>query len=428
MSGEGCLDILNRIFRGEESPGEVDGRGVYVGRVFEPRMREHIDDVVVVVFRAPKSYTGEDMVEITCHGGRYVPLAVLDACLGGGARIAEAGEFTKRAYLNGKVDLIQAEAVAAMIAASTRRAHRLAADQLGLALSREIEAMRNALLELTSRIEYEIDFPDEGPTESHGILIAAQRVRRRIRALLKTWKEGAVTAEGALVVIAGRPNVGKSSLFNLMSRRVRAIVTPHPGTTRDAIEQEIALSGLRVRLVDTAGLRQTDDEVERIGVEVSRKYLEAADIVLFLVSATEELRAEEVAFLESIGEKDAILIVNKVDLVENRNVKTDPGREAVYLSAETGEGFEELRERIVSVALGDADRQGPAITTLRQRCGLELALGGIERVMEGLRMGTSMEFLAEDLRDAQKALSELIGGVTADDILDTIFTRFCVGK
>ncbi len=429
MSGSGSFDIADKIFRGMVSPLDIRGRDILVGAIHETESGREIDRVVLSVFRGPGSYTGEDMVEITCHGGRYLPTAILEECLRRGARSAEAGEFTRRAFLNGKLDLIQAEAISGMIEASTRRAHRLAVDQLDRLLSREISSLAERLRELLARIEYEIDFPEEESVGTSEIAERAADVWKRIRDLLESWKEGSVSTDGALVVIAGRPNVGKSSLFNLMAKRTRAIVTPHPGTTRDAIEQEVSLSGLLVRLVDTAGLRETGDAVEKMGVEVSRKYLEGADIVLFLIDATEGIRQEDEKFLEEMRGRDLIIAANKIDLLESRDgLEPVMGVTPHDLSTKTGEGFEGLKEKIVEVALGGPERDGPTITTLRQKRGLEEALVGLDRLLGGIRETVSAEYLAEDLRFSIRALGELVGEISTEEILEEIFSRFCVGK
>jgi tRNA modification GTPase len=428
LTGEGCLEIAGRIFKGDSSPGDVVKREVLVGKIYDPDTGEDVDEVVLSVFKMPGSYTGEDMVEICCHGGRYVPIVVLEVCLKNGARLAEAGEFTKRAFLNGKLDLIQAEAVASMIGSTTKRAYRLATEQLDGGLSREISGLREGLRELAALMEYDIDFPEEDDVDIREVEKGISEIKMRLNRLLDTWKEGALSTEGAVIVIAGRPNVGKSSLFNLMARKERAIVTPHPGTTRDAIEQEISVQGLLVRLVDTAGLRETEDVVERMGVEVSRKYLTVADMVLFLIEASKEMHKEEEKFLEEMKERDVVLILNKVDISEKARGQRVLGREPVYLSTKTGEGFEKLEEKILDIALGAAERTGPAITTLRQKRGLEEALAGMDKMVKGLGEGTSSEFLVEDLRESIRALGELVGEVTTEEILEAIFSRFCVGK
>lgn len=429
MSGGDCLEIADSFFTGDASPLDVGRREILIGAVHDLQSGREIDRVVMSIFRGPGSYTGEDMVEITCHGGRYIPGAILEECLRGGARPAEGGEFTRRAFLNGKLDLIQAEAVSAMIEATTRRAHRLAVDQLDRLLSKEISSLAEKLKELLARIEYDIDFPEEEAAGPEEIVKRTANVRERIDDLLESWKEGSVSTDGAVVVIAGRPNVGKSSLFNLMAKRTRAIVTPHPGTTRDAIEQEISLYGLLARLVDTAGLRETKDVVERIGVEVSRKYLDGADIILFLIDATEGIQTEDERFLEEMAGRDVIVAANKVDLLENRcGIEPVLGTMPHLLSTKTGEGFEELKEKIVNVALGGVEREGPIITTLRQKRCLEEARAGLDRMMAGIREPLSAEYLAEDLRISIRALGELIGEISTEEILEEIFSRFCVGK
>jgi tRNA modification GTPase len=405
----------------------MKSKGVRVGKLHDPDSGEVIDHVVVIVYPAPGSYTGEDMVEICCHGGGYVPLAVLDACRRGGARPAEAGEFTRRAFLNGKMDLVQAEAVAGLIGAKTKRAHRLAVDHLEKSLSREIISLRARLLDILAKMEYDIDFPGDHVLDAAGTRGDVERLISRMNSLVETWKVGSVSMQGVLTVIAGRPNVGKSSLFNMLSRRSRAIVSPHPGTTRDAIEQEIAISGLLVRLVDTAGLRDIRDEIEGMGVEVSRKYLSEADIVLFLIDCTRGRKQEDGRFIKELGGKDLVLVENKIDLLDDRR-RRPLGMKSVQVSARTGEGIDELKERILSSVLGGEEDSSAVITTLRQRHALEEAIEGLNRMKEGLENGLGVEYLAEDLKASVRAVEELTGAITSSEVLDAIFSGFCVGK
>ena len=428
LSGKGAFDVAARALQ----PFRPDPpRAVRRVRVVHPTTGEAVDDALVACFPAPRSYTGDDLVELSTHGGLLVPAAVVAALLAAGARPAAPGEFSRRAVLNGKLDLLQAEATADLIDAGSPAQARRALQQLDRGLSRRLELLRSELIELEALIAYEIDFPeeDEGPVAPERVERAWGAARQRIAHLIATAPEGERLREGALLVIAGRPNVGKSSLFNALLGRERAIVTEVPGTTRDAIEAHGVLEGFPFRLVDTAGLRESDDRVERLGIEVSRKYLAAADLVLFCEDHRETGtgKRERDARDEFLAQVSApvVFVRTKSDL------DTPSDGPFVAVSVVTGEGLAELKRGLAEaafgrlLALGDVE---PVVTRARHREALERALAEVEGFQTARKGGVDAVAAATHLRAAVGALDDLIGVVTPDDVLDRVFASFCVGK
>ena len=390
---------------------------MFRARLQHPDSREPVDDCLAVCFRAPHSYTGDDLVEISTHGGLVVPAAALAALTAAGARAAAPGEFTRRAVLNGKMDLLQAEATADLIDAGSPVQLRRALHQLERGLSDRLAWLRNEILELEALIAYDIDFPeeDEGPVAPDRVRRAWGVVRDRLADLLKTAPEGERLREGALLVIAGRPNAGKSSLFNALLGTERAIVTEIPGTTRDAIEAHAVIEGFPFRLVDTAGLHATDERIERLGIEVSKKYLAAADLILFCEESDDPARAEFLAQAKA----PVVVIRTKADL----------GGEGV--SVVTGQGLAELRRRLAEVAFGRLLALGdvePVVTRARHRAALEQAVLELDGFWGARESGVDAAAAATHLRAAVLALDDLIGAVTPEDVLDRVFAAFCVGK
>jgi tRNA modification GTPase len=430
LSGRGAFDVAARALR----PFRPDPpRTVHRVQVVHPVTGELGDEALAACFPGPRSYTGEDLVEISTHGGLLAPAAVVAALVAAGARPAAPGEFTRRAVLNGKLDLLQAEATGDLIDAGSPAQARRALQQLDRGLSTRLEQLRAELLELEALIAYDIDFPeeDEGPVAPERVERAWRTVRDRLAQLLATAPEGERLREGALLVIAGPPNAGKSSLFNALLGTERAIVTEVPGTTRDAIEAQAVLEGFPFRLVDTAGLRASDDRVEKVGIEVSRKYLAAADLVLFCedegAGSGERDHRERDQFLAQVN-APVVAVVTKVDLA-NRLTAYPPNRLGV--SAVTGEGLAELRRRLAEtafgrlLALGDVE---PVVTRARHRGALERALAEADAFRKARGDGVEAAAAATHLRAAMGALDELIGVVTPDDVLDRVFASFCVGK
>jgi len=414
LSGRGAFTAAARCL---EPFSASPARTVFRARLVHPESREPVDHCLAACFPAPHSYTGEDLVEISTHGGLVVPAAALAALAAAGARPAAPGEFTRRAVLNGKMDLLQAEATADLIDAGSPAQRRRALQQLERGLSDRLAALRRDILELEALIAYDIDFPeeDEGPVNPEAVRRAWGVVRDRVSDLLKTAPEGERLREGALLVIAGPPNAGKSSLFNALLGTERAIVTEIPGTTRDAIEAHAVIEGFPFRLVDTAGLRDADERIERLGIEVSKKYLAAADLVLFCEERDEPARA---AFLAEI--RAPIVVVR---------TKADLGGDGV--SVASGTGLPELKRRLAEVAFGRLLALGdvePVVTRARHRVALERALAEVEGFWAARTSGVDAAAAATHLRAAVLALDDLIGAVTPDDVLDRVFAAFCVGK
>lgn len=425
VSGPGARAVLEAV---APAPGDARPRVQRLAALRHPESGELLDRGLVSFFPAPGSYTGEDSVEITTHGGALAPQLVLDALLAAGCRLAEPGEFTRRAYLNGKLDLLQAEAVLDLIDGRSRAMHRAALYQMDRGLTRRIEELRTALIGVEALTIYSIDFPeeDEPPVPPARIREEARAAGSRIDRLLATAPEGELLREGALVVLAGRPNSGKSSLFNALLGTERAIVTEIPGTTRDALESVFSVDGYPFRLVDTAGLRETADRVEGIGIEVARRYLAAADAVLFCAEAGRPLSAEEEVFLAGTDPARTVLVRTKADLAP-----ADSPGETVAVSAVTGSGLPELRARLLGLAFGGIVGEtghAPLVTRERHARALRLARAEVDDFLRAVEVGVPMEFAATHLRAATGALEDLIGSVSVDDLLDRVFGDFCVGK
>jgi tRNA modification GTPase len=458
VSGPGAREILRRVCPGlRELPA---ARVQRLAAVRHPETGELLDRGLVTLFPAPGSYTGEDSLEISTHGGVLTPQLVYDAVLAAGARPAEPGEFTRRAYLNGKLDLLQAEAVLDLIEGRSRALHRAAVHQMERGLSRRIETLREAIVGVEALLVYSIDFPeeDEPPVPPARILEGARGVARQIDALLATAPEGEMLREGALVVLAGRPNSGKSSLFNALLGVERAIVTDIPGTTRDALEASITLDGYPFRLADTAGLRETADVVEGLGIEVARRYLHAAQIVLFCADAGRDLEAEEEQFLAELDPQRTVLVRTKADR-EERGKKKEEREEtagdgndqasptgargtsiphsapctprALDVSAHTGEGLPSLRDVLLRLAFGGIlGEPGEAALVTRERHAraLRRARDELSGFIDAFGGGVPPEFAATHLRSAVGSLEDIIGVITTEDLLGRVFGQFCVGK
>lgn len=427
LSGRQALGVADQCLRsaGGRVPSNFTPRMAVFGEVHRHGLR--VDEVVITVFRGPKSFTGEDTVEVACHGGILVTRRVLDALLAAGARPAEPGEFTARAFLNGRMDLAQAEAVADLIHARTDRALGTARAQLDGALSRRIERLRDNLMAVLAHIEAHIDFPDEdiAPDTTAALLSKLGNALEGIETLLKTAREGRLLRHGVRTALVGRPNAGKSSLLNRLLGRDRAIVSPVAGTTRDTLEEVAQVRGIPLVLVDTAGLHDSDDVVEREGIRRSREAASAAELILHVVDASVPWCGEEEALAAAWSGTGRICVSNKCDLPEAR---IHPG--SVAVSCRTGAGIEALEsaieEHLISGGAGAGD-DGVSIGVRHQQV-LERAREAVSRTCSGLESRLTLELVAFELRVALSALGEVVGKTSVDDLLDSIFSQFCLGK
>jgi len=444
LSGPEAVHVASKGFRGKSDLGTVGTHTAHYGG-FEDQDHLHIDDVVATVFREPASYTGEDVVEISCHGGVYVTRRILEALLHLGARHAAPGEFTKRAFLNGKLDLSQAEAVADLIHAKSERSHRASLRQLKGELSGRISELRDRLIETTGLLELELDFVEDGLefTDKENLNRQIESAVSLVTGLLASFKTGKLYRDGVKVVLAGMPNVGKSSILNALLRENRAIVTDIPGTTRDTIEESLVIQGLAFTVVDTAGLRETVDRVEAEGVKRSHDQVKSSDLLLLILDLSRPTESEEVALAQRLV-KDlkqestpVVLVLNKKDLVQGSNGEIAAATEriqaqaTVRVSALTGEGIKELEETLFHTALrtgSHIEESNVTVTNTRHYDALLRASESLRAARESLEKGESSEFIALDLRGALDSLGEITGVVTTDDILNDIFSKFCIGK
>ncbi|HXV86639.1 MAG TPA: tRNA uridine-5-carboxymethylaminomethyl(34) synthesis GTPase MnmE [Gemmatimonadales bacterium] len=428
VSGGRATDVARQVLRPFASDPPRQARR---SRVIQAGTGEPLDDVLYTVFRGPASYTGEDVIEIATHGGLLAPTETLTALFAAGARPAAAGEFTRRALYHGKLDLLQAEAVSDLIDATAPAQRRAALHALDRGLSNQIASVRERVIELEALVSYDIDFPEEdsGPVPAERISDTIAAVQAAVSRLLGTAREGARLREGALVVIAGRPNAGKSSLFNALLGIERAIVTEVPGTTRDAIEAPATCDGFPFRLVDTAGLREDPGRIEALGIEVSRRYLNAADLVLYCVDAGHPAGADERAFVGTLGGR-AVVVRTKCDAA-SPEAPQESASEELAVSAHTGVGLAALRTHLARAAFAMLAAGGdvtPVVTRERHRLALEQALAELRAFGEARQAGLETVVAATHLRSAVLSLEEMIGVVTRDDVLDQLFATFCVGK
>jgi len=423
VSGRDAIEIADQIFRGKDSPSEFPSHAQRLGEIVENNRL--IDQVILSVHRAPASYTGEDLVEISCHGGALVSARVLEVCLRAGARAAEPGEFTERAYFNGKMDLTQAEAVIDLIRAQTDLALRSATEQLEGRLGEKIRTIRDELVALLANVNASIDFPDEGiaPDEGEKLHARFDSIEKKIAELLATADQGRILREGVRVVIYGATNAGKSSLLNRLLGYERAIVSDIPGTTRDTIEEAVNLRGIPIRLTDTAGLRSAADQIERQGIARTEKSLELGDLLLHIVDRNAPKPAN---FSERAGEQAELLVFNKSDLPEHGDWN---GCEALRISCVTNEGFGELEEKIIErITQKNLRAQSALAINVRHRDCLRRAQEALAHARIASVEGASPEYFAIDLNVAIDAVGEVIGTVDTEDVLASVFSQFCIGK
>ena len=428
LSGSRAVDIADAVFRSKKRAAELPARFAQFGSIFDGERR--VDDVVLTVFRSPASYTGEDVVEISCHGGVLVSQRILDVLLRTGARNADPGEFTQRAFLNRKLDLTQAEAVMDVISAQTDLALRAANEQLSGTLGERIRNLRTAALDILAQVEAYIDFPDDDISPETGVALRGriESALADVGALLATAGQGKVLREGLRTVIFGAPNVGKSSLLNRLLGYERAIVSHHPGTTRDVLEETVNIRGIPVRLMDTAGIRESSDELEQAGMERTRQAMDRADLVLHLAEASSApLDQFEQGMLDSVAVSPrTLLILNKCDLGEHAGWS---GMEGVRISCANGVGMDDLTAAIRKKALGGVAKGdlSVAINARHQAC-LEKARSFLNAALGAFEQALSPEFIAEELRAAMDAIGDIVGRADTEELLGVIFGQFCIGK
>jgi tRNA modification GTPase len=437
VSGGLAREVGLRLFRPRDARTAFESHRVHYGEIVDPVDGRVIDEVLVLFMAAPRTYTREDVVEIHCHGGYLVLRRILECVIREGARLAEPGEFTKRAFLSGRIDLAQAEAVIETIKARTVEGLRVANEQLGGRLSGEIEEMRSTLLGGLAEIEGRLDFPDENGGESdwedvRGVLGS---VSKRLSDLIGSFAHGRVLREGVVAAIVGKTNVGKSSLLNALVGDERAIVTDVPGTTRDVIEERMSLWGVLVRVVDTAGMRNWRNEAEREGIERTRRMIGLADLVIVVVDQSRRLTGEDRDIFSRVRGKKKVVVVNKIDLPRKlgRRGLTRFGPETVLIevSALTGENMEGLREAVAKEALEmglDRSEKETVIMETRHKRALEVAEDALGRAMKEIERGASPEIVALEVRGAMDGLGEIVGETVTEEVLDEVFRRFCVGK
>jgi tRNA modification GTPase len=437
LSGPDAERIATEIFmRGEGKNSRLVSHRLYHGKIKDPASGKIFDEVLLAIMRQPRSYTGEDVVELHCHGGVFVVRRLLELVLSRGARHAEAGEFTKRAFVNGRMDLAQAEAVLDIIRARTEKGVELAVGQASGELSKWVVELREDLLAILVQVEAAIDFPEEEiELLQHFELVGkVDALCSKMAHIIATYDWGRLLRNGARVCICGRPNVGKSSLLNALLGENRVIVTPLPGTTRDVIEEAVNLDGLAVALWDTAGIRATDDQVEKLGVELSLSHLQKADAVIVVLDQSAALTDDDYACLHATMSKKRLVVLNKSDLravVKSSMLDSvSAEREVLNVSATAGTGLDELRRSLRNLLLQSEVQAEPAIvlTNLRHKAALTAGREALSRAADALRVRHAAEFVAVNLQEAKERLEEIVGTVTSDDILERIFSQFCIGK
>ena len=438
LSGVTAMKIADAIFRSKDgnAPSQFDTYTTHYGHIVD-KGHKIVDEVLLTIMRAPKSYTKEDIVEINCHGGIQAMKRVMDLTLRHGARIAEPGEFTKRAFLNGRIDLTQAEAVLDVIRAKTEGSLKVAMGQLEGELSRKVNEIREDAINIAAEIEAAIDFPEEELElpRKNKLIGKVKDILKNLELLIKSYDNGMVFREGVLAIICGKPNVGKSSLMNLLLKRDRVIVSPIPGTTRDAVEEVINLNGLPIRLVDTAGISDTKDILEREGVKRSKKYLDLSDIVILMLDASTPVGKTDRAIISLIGNKKKIIVLNKTDLAKKkadyRSLKARfKGDAVIEISVKDRKNIDILEKAIQRSVLSGNFNQGESavVSNARHKEALDKAYGSMLSVKRALTSDAALEITAIDLKEAIFYLGLVIGKSVSDDILDRIFSQFCIGK
>ncbi|HCT9689545.1 TPA: tRNA uridine-5-carboxymethylaminomethyl(34) synthesis GTPase MnmE [Staphylococcus aureus] len=437
LSGPQAVEIADKLYKGKHLLNDVPSHTINYGHIIDPESKEVIEEVMVSVLRAPKTFTREDIIEINCHGGILTINRVLELTMTYGARMAEPGEFTKRAFLNGRIDLSQAEAVMDFIRSKTDRASKVAMNQIEGRLSDLIKKQRQSILEILAQVEVNIDYPEYDDVEdatTEFLLEQSKEIKQEINRLLDTGAQGKIMREGLSTVIVGKPNVGKSSMLNNLIQDNKAIVTEVAGTTRDVLEEYVNVRGVPLRLVDTAGIRETEDIVEKIGVERSRKALSQADLILFVLNNNEALTQEDYTLYEVVKNEDVIVIVNKMDLEQNidiNEVKDMIGdTPLIQTSMLKQEGIDELEIQIRDLFFGGEvqNQDMTYVSNSRHISLLKQARQTIQDAIDAAESGMPMDMVQIDLTRTWEILGEIIGETASDELIDQLFSQFCLGK
>lgn len=438
MSGENCFDILNKIFKAkrEENIENIKGYTIKYGKIINPRDNKIVDEVLVSYFKAPNSYTTENVCEINSHGGIIVVRKILELCLENGARLAEAGEFTKRAFLNGRIDLSQVEAVIDIINAKTEKESKASINQLEGNLSKEIKKVKENILNVLTDIEASIDYPEYDIEEvsNNRALEMLEKVQRQLEDLEGSFENGKILKEGIKVAIIGKPNSGKSSLLNAILREERAIVTDIEGTTRDTIEEYVSINGIPFKFVDTAGIRKADNRVEEIGIEKSKKVAKESDLIIAMFDNSKELSKEDKEILEFIKDKRAIVLLNKCDLQDRKLQKEkeviEAGKKTIKISLLSESNLSDLyKELDIMFNLNQitADN-GVLITNVRHKNLIQNAIEHTKEAKKSLNSGMPIDIISINIKEILEDLSEITGENVSEDIIKEIFSKFCLGK
>lgn len=437
ISGEESVEVAKKIYQGRDL-SSVASNTINYGHVVDPETNAEVDEVMVSVMRAPKTYTREDIIEINCHGGLVATNKILQLVLSYGARLAEPGEFTKRAFLNGRIDLSQAEAVMDLIRAKTDKSMKVALNQLDGNLSRLIKHLRGDILDVLAQVEVNIDYPEYDDVETLTTKLLKEKaieVQGQIEEVLRTAQQGKVLRDGLATAIIGRPNVGKSSLLNRLLNEDKAIVTNIAGTTRDVIEEYVNVQGVPLKLIDTAGIRETDDQIEKIGVERSRQALDTADLVLLLLDSSEELTNEDIELLQATEKLPRLIILNKTDLPAklNRNVLSEcvDSKELIETSIVQNEGMNQLADRISHMFFNEgieSNQNSVMVTNARHIGLLNQAKDALGDVLSGIDANMPVDLVQIDMTRCWDLLGEITGDSYQDELLDQLFSQFCLGK
>jgi len=434
MSGKDCFEILSKIFKTKDfNIKEIKGYSIKYGFIIDTQTGEKIDEVLVSFFKNPKSYTREDMCEINSHGGMIVERRILEECIKNGAKLAEPGEFTKRAFLNGRIDLSQAESIIDIINSKTEKEAKASVNQLQGSLSKKINEIRKQLLEIMADIEVQIDYPeyDMDEVKDKNIKEALENIKKDLLALEKSFDSGKILKEGIKTAIIGRPNAGKSSLLNTILKEDRAIVSDIEGTTRDTIEEMIHINSIPLKLIDTAGIRKTNDEIEEIGVKKAINIAKDAELILAIFDCTKPLNEEDFEILELIKNKNAIILLNKIDKENNvlENV-IDTDKSIIKISAQNGDGIEELYKEIERIFnINEIETDGEVIiTNIRHKTQVSNSINNLNEAINSININLPIDIVSIYIKQTLEDLGKITGENVSEDIINEIFSRFCLGK